>query len=147
MSMKRTRPLADLLLDWQVLMTAAGAKPGRRRKPSEPKPGTREAKLRSWQHLSTALHENQPDLSYLEAHREQFETMLRQATELLQVQAALTGLKQGATKQLSKLFADCQRLATVLKLTVKQRYGHDADKLEDFGIEPYRPRKHARKAR
>ncbi|HEX3128305.1 MAG TPA: hypothetical protein VH394_13325 [Thermoanaerobaculia bacterium] len=135
---RKTRTLTDLLLAWQQVMTEAGGKPGSSRKPPEPKPGTREAKLKSWQHLLFAMEENQPDLAYLDTYRAQLETLLRQARELLELQAGLTGLKQGATKQLSELIASGQRLATVLRLSVKQRYGNTADKLEDFGIEPYR---------
>jgi hypothetical protein len=41
-----------------------------------------------------------------------------------------------ATQRLHVLLADCQRLATVLRLTLKHHYGPTAEKLADFGIQP-----------
>ena len=107
--------------------------------PESPLPGTRAAKLKDWQRLVQAMQE--ADLPHLESHRAQLKNLLHEAEDLIQAQAALTTVKQGATKQLAELLADGQRLATVLKLSLRQHYGPAAEKLEDFGIQPFQGRK------
>ncbi|MES1243478.1 MAG: hypothetical protein ABUT39_17855 [Acidobacteriota bacterium] len=135
----------DLLRDVQELLDGVGERPAEelpavpaRTEPSSDR--TRSAQLREWHRLLTGMQENRPELSYLEAQRVQFEELLNHMEELIQAQAALSSLKQEATKQLATLLADCQRLATVLRFSLKHHYGPAADKLEDFGIQARRRR-------
>jgi hypothetical protein len=122
---------ADLFRDWQGQLEEEEALSER----------TRSARLRTWRRLLAALQENQSDLPHLEIQRAELEDLLRQTGDLIQVQAALAAIKQGATKQLSALLSDGQRLATVVRLSLKQHYGPAADKLEAFGIQPRQSRK------
>jgi hypothetical protein len=41
---------------------------------------------------------------------------------------------------LADLVSECQRLATVLRFSLKQFYGPRAQKLVEFGIQPFRSR-------
>lgn len=134
------------------LLTRHGRKEGHPKSPAIPEQSeapserTRAAKLRDWQRLLTALREHHTDLPHLERHREQLETLLHHAQELVQTQAALSSIRHGATKQLSELLADGQRLMTVLRYSVRQHYGPSAEKLSSFGIQPFRSRNLAESA-
>jgi hypothetical protein len=55
-------------------------------------------------------------------------------------QAVLTASKQETSKQLRNLFAEGQRLATVLRKAVAVHYGPRAEKLAEFKIPPFRGR-------
>ena len=104
-------------------------------------PRTRAGQLGEWQRLLTALQENRTELAHLEMQREHLETLLLQAEDLLHSQAALTAGKEETTQQLTELVSEGQRLATVLRFSLKQHYGPAAEKLADFGIQPFRGRK------
>ena len=101
---------------------------------------TRSGKLGEWQRLMAALEMNQTELAHLETQRTQMATMVGQAEDLFQSQAALSASKQDASRQLAALVAECDRLATVLRFSLKQFYGPTAEKLVEFGIQPYRGR-------
>ena len=102
---------------------------------------TYSGQLGSWQRLKAALQVNQAELPHLEAQMTQFETLVSQAEDIFQSQAALVASKQEASQQLAKLVSDCQRLATVLRFSLKQFYGPSTEKLAEFGIQPFRGRK------
>ena len=101
---------------------------------------TRSGKLGEWQRLKSALQVNQADLPELENQMTQFETLLGQTEDLFQSQAAFAASKQQASQQLTSLVLECQRLATVLRFSLKQHYGPGAEKLTEFGIQPFRGR-------
>ena len=102
---------------------------------------TRSGQLGEWQRLLSALQVNQADLPHLETHRTQLETMVGQAEDYFQSQAALAASKQDASQKLASLVTECQRLATVLRFSLKQFYGPGSEKLVEFGIQPFRGRK------
>ena len=102
---------------------------------------TRSGKLGEWQRLSTALQVNQTELPELENQTAQFETLLSQAEDLFQSQASFAASKQRASQQLTALMTECQRLATVLRFSLKQHYGPGSEKLTEFGLQPFRGRK------
>jgi hypothetical protein len=101
---------------------------------------TRSGKLGEWQRLKAALQTNQTDLPELQLQMTQFETLVSQAENLFQNQAALAASKQTVSQQLVDLTAECQRLATVLRFTLKQHYGPRSEKLAEFGLQPFRGR-------
>jgi hypothetical protein len=101
---------------------------------------TRSGKLGEWQRLKSALQVNQADLPELENQSAQFETLLGQAEDYFQSQAAFAASKQQASQQLVGLMSECQRLATVLRFSLKQHYGPGSEKLTEFGIQPFRGR-------
>jgi len=102
---------------------------------------TQSGQLGEWQRLLSALQVNRTELAHLETFRTQFEVLVAQMEDVLQSQAALSASKQEATQQLAKQVADCDRLETVLHLSLKQFYGRSAEKLVEFGIQPFRGRK------
>ena len=94
----------------------------------------------TWQHLSTSLAANSKDLPHLDGHRTRLAEVLTQAEDLTAQQAALRASKQEASKKLAQLMGEGRKLATFLRVGVKQHYGNRAEKLVEFGLQPLRTR-------
>jgi methionyl-tRNA synthetase len=97
--------------------------------------------LGEWQRLLAALQVNQTELVFLDTQRTQLETLVGQAEDFFQSQASFAASKQDASQKLAALVTECQRLSTVLRFSLKQFYGPGAEKLVEFGIQPFRGRK------
>lgn len=95
------------------------------------------------QRLRKSLMANSADLAHLEAPRTRFDGLVDQAQEIVNQQAALTASKQEASKQLRTILAEAQRQGNILRLSVKAHYGIRAEKLAEFGMQPFRGRKKA----
>jgi hypothetical protein len=136
------------LLTWKLGMRKA---PGSRRSRVETSPegsersrtmreSTRSGMFGEWQRLQTAMQVNGPELTHLETQRAQFDILLGQTDDLFQAQAAFAASKQKASQELAALVSECQRLATVLRFSLKLHYGPRSEKLVEFGIQPFRSR-------
>ena len=101
---------------------------------------TNSGRLGRLQKLSAALAANSGDLPNLQGSITQLAALLAQAQEAAKQQAALTAEKQAASRQLNTSLTDVERLGTVLQLAVKQHYGIRAEKLAEFGMQPFRGR-------
>lgn len=105
---------------------------------------TNAGKLGRLQKLSAALAANSGDLPNLQGSIAQLTALLTQAQEAAKQQAVLAAGKQEASKQLNTFVTEGERLATVLQLAVKQHYGIRAEKLTEFGLQPFRGRRTAK---
>ena len=99
------------------------------------------AKLGDLQRLLAPLTANSADLPHLEATRVRFAEFLAQAEAATDRQGALTAAKQEASLGLRTSLRECERLANILRLAVKQHYGIRSEKLAEFGLQPFRGRK------
>jgi hypothetical protein len=97
--------------------------------------------LTGWQELATSLEVNTSDFPHLEAQRLRLAELLRQAQLLSSQQAALTASKQDVSKQLLAVIDEGRKLATFLRVGIRQRYGTRAEKLIEFGLRPFRGRR------
>lgn len=95
------------------------------------------------QQLMAKLSANIAEIPHLEGSLQQLGALSEKAQEAFQRQAALTASKQEATRELQAALASAMRLAHVLRLAVKQHYGIRAEKLAEFGMQPFRGRKRA----
>jgi hypothetical protein len=102
--------------------------------------GTSGETLSGWQELTASLAANSAELPHLEGHRTRLAELLRQAQELANQQAALTASKQETSKQLQGLISEGRKIATFLRVGVKQHYGNRAEKLIEFRLRPFRSR-------
>jgi hypothetical protein len=93
---------------------------------------------RGWQRLTTSLAANAADLPHLEAHRARLAELLTQVINLGNQQAVLTATKQEVTKQLQAAVTEARTVAAFLRLGVREKYGKDAEKLVEFGLQPFR---------
>jgi hypothetical protein len=103
----------------------------------------KEAILGSLLRLQSSLDANAAEIPHLDASRLKLGTMLGRAVEITKQQAALSASRQLASKELQGLLVEIQRLATVLRLAVKEHYGIRAEKLTEFHLQPFRGRARA----
>jgi hypothetical protein len=96
------------------------------------------------QRLLTSLTANSADLPHLETPRLKLERLLAQAQEVTKQQSAATAVKQEASEQLQTMVVEGTRLGNALRVMLKEHYGVRAQKLAEFGLQPFRGR--ARKA-
>jgi chromosome segregation ATPase len=101
---------------------------------------TAAGKMGDWQRLLAPLAANADELQHLEMPRAKLAAMAAQAAELKQQQAARQAAKQEASKQLQEMLIEGARLASLLRQAVKQHYGIRAEKLAEFGLQPFRGR-------
>jgi hypothetical protein len=101
---------------------------------------TMNGRLGHLRRLASAMATNKEELQHLEPSRARFEAVLTQTLEATDRQALHTAGKQEATQQLKSLLAEGERLATILRLAVKQHFGIRAEKLAEFGLQPFRGR-------
>jgi hypothetical protein len=95
--------------------------------------------LGEWQKFLAAVAAN-PDLAALEPWRAKLSGLLARGVELSQQQAALTASKQEKSKQIQALLAEGNRLVTSMRRIIADQYGIQAEKLAEFGIQPFRGR-------
>jgi hypothetical protein len=99
---------------------------------------TQKGKLGDLQRLLSSLTANSADLAHLEPARARFAEVLAQAQEAADQKAVHTAAKQEATLSLKTAISNCERLANMLRLGVKQHYGIRSEKLAEFGLLPFR---------
>lgn len=97
--------------------------------------------LGEWQKLTVPLTANAAELPHLEGSRTKLQGLTAEAVELIKQQKAFTAGKQEATQRLKVVITEGQRLATILRLAVKEHYGIRSEKLAEFGVQPFRGRK------
>ena len=93
-----------------------------------------------WQKLIASLEANAAELPHSEVPRKELAAMLARAQEIALEQAALTATKQDRSKQLRNVMVEGQRLATLLRSMVRQRFGIRSEKLAEFNLQPFRGR-------
>jgi chromosome segregation ATPase len=102
---------------------------------------TAQGRVGKLQRLLARLNGNREELEHMEPIRARLEAMLDQIAEAADRQASYTAAKQEATQQFQSFLTEGERLATILLLGVKQNYGIRAEKLADFGLQPFRGRR------
>ena len=102
---------------------------------------TVKAKLGDLQRLMAPLIANSADLGHLEATRTRFAEVLAQAEDAANRQGVHTAAKQEASLEFRIAITECERLANILRLAIKQHYGIRSEKLAEFGLQPFRGRK------
>ena len=90
--------------------------------------------------FSAALAANSSELAHLEGMRVRFEKLVSDAQVIAQQQGALVASKQDASKQLQHLLSEGLRAATGIERMIQEFYGPGAEKLAEFGLQPFRGR-------
>ena len=101
--------------------------------------------LGSLQRLRGSADSNAAEIPHLDGTRLKLGTVLERAAEISQQQAAFKASRQTAAKELQKLLVEGQRLATILRLGIKEHYGIRSEKLAEFHLQPFRGRPRAAK--
>lgn len=98
-------------------------------------------KMGELQRLNTAMATNSAELVDLEGTRLKLAGLHSQAQDALKKQSELRAEKQEVTRQLQTFFTESDRLANVVRKALKAHYGIRAEKLVEFGVQPFRGRK------
>ena len=101
---------------------------------------TLKGKLGDLQRLMSSLTANSAELAHLEPARLKFAELVANAESAADLQAVHTAAKQEASRQLQTAITEGLRMANVMRLAVKQHYGIRAEKLAEFGLQPFRGR-------
>ncbi|HYU33330.1 MAG TPA: hypothetical protein VEW48_14330 [Thermoanaerobaculia bacterium] len=87
-----------------------------------------------------AVAANAPDLPHLEIKRLRLNDVLNVLRTLTTEQKSLTARKQEVSLRLAGLMREGNSLVAFIDLGVKQHYGNRAEKLAEFGLQPFRGR-------
>jgi len=96
--------------------------------------------MKEWEETIGSVAANASDLPQLEATRAKLEKILGEARELTLQQAAHRSSKQQTSKRLQTLMSRGTKAATSMRAVLKEFYGHDNEKLTEFGLQPFRSR-------
>jgi len=88
--------------------------------------------------FNAALVANSAELEHLEGTRLRLERLISDVQAFAQQQAALTASKQEASKQMRTLLNEGLRVATGLGKLLQEFYGLRAEKMAEFGLQPFR---------
>jgi len=95
---------------------------------------------KKWELRGQALAANGTELTHLTAHGGRLGELQGEVKSLTAEQASLTARKQEVSKQLKELMQEGNKLVAFLDAGVKQHYGNRAEKLVEFGLQPFRSR-------
>lgn len=108
---------------------------------STKKETTKTGIMGSWRELLPPLLANAAELAHLEIPRGKLERILGRSQEIVQQQGLLAANRQELTKELDGLMGEGERVAALLRKAVREHYGPRAEKLSEFGLQPFRGRK------
>ena len=100
-------------------------------------------KLGDWRRLLTSVLANLGQLPDLQGIVSRFEALLNRGHDLARQQAAHVAGKQETSKQLKEVISEGDRLATLVRKSLQSHFGPRAEKLAEFGVQPFRGRKPA----
>jgi hypothetical protein len=89
---------------------------------------------------NTAVAANAAELPFLEPKRTRLNEVVGELGSLTAEQANLAAKKQDVSKRIADLAREGNALVNVLDVTLKQHYGNRAEKLAEFGLQPFRSR-------
>lgn len=95
---------------------------------------------KTWRTVSGSVAANAAELPQAAIPLAALDKILDEVDQIFVDQAAFRASKQLTSQRLATLFAQGDKLTTVLKVIAKQHYGNGSDKLVEFGIQPLRVR-------
>lgn len=96
--------------------------------------------LGALQRFLGTLEANKDDLGFLETPVTKLTDLVGQAQAVFKEQAAFIAGKQESSKKLNLLLSDSKRVATVIRVALREHYGIRSEKLAEFGLQPFRGR-------
>jgi hypothetical protein len=100
--------------------------------------------LKQWEEATTAIAANAADLPQTDIPRAALEKLTDELRKIVVEQKLFQRQKQETSLRKEEIHREGSKLATVLRVLVKQHYGNRNEKLVELGIQPLRSR--ARKA-
>jgi hypothetical protein len=90
------------------------------------------------QRLSVTMEANKGDLPQLEPFRLKLTGIVTQIFDIAAQQAAHKVGKQESARQLRKLLTEGNRVADLVRTGVRDHFGPEAEKVAEFGVQPFR---------
>jgi hypothetical protein len=94
--------------------------------------------VNGWDELLTAMEQNNGDLTLLEIPRERLAGIRDQIKAFAVEQAAAVASRQIATQRVEHLLAHGGKVATLLRVSIREHYGNRNPKIAEFGLKPLR---------
>jgi hypothetical protein len=92
------------------------------------------------EHILAALEANEEELPHLAVHRKLLHDLLELIRVLTNEQDLYRSSKQQSSKRLKGALDEGRKVVTVVRVTLKQHYGSTNEKLQEFGVQPFRGR-------
>lgn len=96
--------------------------------------------LSLWESLLTVVDAHMEELKHLEQPVTQLRAYLEEGRAAIVEQDDADGERQLATKRLLAAINKGRKLASLIRLGLKNHYGYDAEQLVKFGVKPFRGR-------
>jgi hypothetical protein len=97
-------------------------------------------RVTGWDLIVKAYSANELDLLFMQPKHEKLTTVLNRFRDLTAERAALNARKLDLAKEMRLLFREGETLADALRTVVREHYGLNSEKLNEFGMQPNRPR-------
>src|SRR5258705_2952185 len=96
--------------------------------------------LKQWEQATTSIAANAADLPQTEIPRAALEKLTDELRKIVVEQKLFQRQKQETSQRKEEIHREGSKLATVLRVLVKQHYGNRNQKLVELGIQPLRSR-------
>jgi hypothetical protein len=90
--------------------------------------------------LAANMAANKEELAHLEVKRLKLVSLLADFQQATQERSALIFRKQELSKRILALLGELKKVATLLRVAVREHYGNRSEKLAEFELQPFRGR-------
>ena len=108
------------------------------------KGNTYDASFAEWRRILKPFANKAGETPHLEGHVAKLTSLLAQVDEIDGRQKALAAAKQEMSQQLKALVVEGRKAAAFLKTGLRDHYGRRAEKLTEYGLQPFRGNKPAK---
>ena len=95
----------------------------------------------AWDKLATSMENNSKDLGHMQREIDILKEALQEAREAKHRQLVLRAAAQQASRDLDAAMEKANEVAVRLNKGILSQYGHRSEKLVEFGLRPWRPRR------
>ena len=96
--------------------------------------------IRDWEALLMAIQDNKQALPDIERLRAELEQHLAEVKALKARQDSAAGARQATTQELAAMLTKGRALAIRVRGAIKSEFGHQSERLPQFGVAPFRKR-------
>jgi hypothetical protein len=100
--------------------------------------------VQGWRRLLDSLA-GKEDIPILDDYRQRLQAMYQEALELAAKRDAHRAAKQAASEALKETLESGRKTATAMRAWIKDHYGHQSERLVEFGMRPRRRSSRKRK--
>jgi hypothetical protein len=105
---------------------------------------TYDASFAEWRRIINPLTKENGEIPHLTGHVIRLSEVLSQVEEIGGQQRSLAAAKQEMSQQLKGLVVEGRRIAAFLKTGLREHHGRKAERLTEYGLQPFRGNKTAK---